>query len=56
MLGMASSSAPPATPDLVGPQDIAQPSVPTGIDTVLYDELASWMGDDWPVYNNCLDK
>ncbi|KAK2594203.1 hypothetical protein QQS21_008092 [Conoideocrella luteorostrata] len=51
MLSMeTSSSVPPMTPHLVGSQE--PPPMPIGDDPILYDELVTWMGDDWPIYNN----
>ncbi|KHN95881.1 uncharacterized protein MAM_06243 [Metarhizium album ARSEF 1941] len=48
---IASSSAP-----TIAPQPVSQEFVPTpppiGDNTVLYDELVTWMGDDWPICNN----
>lgn len=55
MLGMASSSAPPIAPHL-GSQDLPPPPMPIGDDPVLYDELVTWMGDDWPIYNNYVNE
>ncbi|KAJ6438752.1 thymidylate kinase [Purpureocillium lavendulum] len=32
------------------------PPMPIGEDQVLYDELMTWMGDDWPVYNAYMNE
>jgi hypothetical protein len=55
MLSMASSSAPPMAPHLVS-QELPPPPMPIGDDPVLYDELVTWMGDDWPLYNNYINE
>jgi len=30
--------------------------MPVGEDQVLYDELMTWMGDDWPLYNGYINE
>ena len=32
------------------------PPMPVGEDQVLYDELMTWMGDDWPLYNGYINE
>jgi hypothetical protein len=55
MLSMASSSALPLAPHLIS-QELPPPPMAIGDDPVLYDELVTWMGDDWPIYNSFVNE
>ncbi|KAG6299373.1 hypothetical protein E4U09_008195 [Claviceps aff. purpurea] len=50
------SSAASMVPHLVGTQEGPLPPRPIGNDPVLYDEFVTWMGDDWPIYNNFVSR
>ena len=49
-------------PSMVGPLLLSHenhdllPPMPIGEDPVLYDELVTWMGDDWPIYNSYMNE
>ncbi|QLI66493.1 uncharacterized protein G6M90_00g035230 [Metarhizium brunneum] len=55
ILSTISSSAPTIAPHLVS-QELPPPPMPIGDDPVLYDELVTWMGDDWPIYNSYVNE
>lgn len=56
MLSMAATSTAPPVNSTVLSQDFMPPPLPVADDPVLYDELVTWMGDDWPIYNNFITE